>query len=173
MRNFPKALITLPRRFLWSSNAVTRAAPHVRDTNNVQRMWNYFVIASLPAWLIGLWSLGHQTNMAIADFQLEEVEGWRGWLLTQSGIGFEAGSFTACFTHGFLYFIPILAVALVVGAFWEALFARLRKKPVDEGLLAIAWLLALLMPATVPLLSLIHISEPTRPPSTSRMPSSA
>ncbi len=89
----------------------------------MQRVWNTFVIASLPAWLIGLWSLGHQTNMAIADFQVEEVSGWRGWFLTQSGIGFDAGSISACFIHGLLYFIPVIAVALAVGAFWEALFA--------------------------------------------------
>lgn len=151
MKDWLTAVVRLPARFLWSSNAVTRSAPHIRDSNNVQRLWNYFVIASLPAWLIGLWSLGHQTNMAIADFQLEEVTGWRGWLLTQSGIGFDAESISACLVHGLLYFIPVLAVALAVGAFWESLFATLRRKPVDEGLLAIAWLFALIVPATIPM----------------------
>lgn len=151
MKDWLTALSELPARFLWSSNAVTRSSPHIRDSNNVQRLWNYFVIASLPAWLTGLWSLGHQTNMAIADFQLEDVAGWRGWLLTRSGIGFDAASIGACFMHGLLYFIPVIAVALAVGAFWETLFARLRKKPVDEGLLAIAWLFTLMMPATVPM----------------------
>jgi Na+-transporting NADH:ubiquinone oxidoreductase subunit B len=151
MKVFFTALSSLPARFLWSSNAVTRSAPHIRDSNNVQRMWTYFVIASLPAWLIGLWSLGHQTNMAITDFQLEEVAGWRGWLLAQSGIGFDAESISACISHGLLYFIPVIAVALAVGACWEALFAAFRKKPVDEGLLAIAWLFALMLPATVPM----------------------
>jgi len=151
MKAFFITLTRLPARFLWSSNAVTRSAPHIRDSNNVQRMWSYFVLASMPAWLIGLWSLGHQTNMAIADFQLEEVAGWRGWLLTQSGIGFDAESVSACLAHGLLYFIPVISVALVVGACWEALFAVLRKKPVDEGLLAIAWLFALILPPTVPM----------------------
>lgn len=151
MKYFFTALSRLPVRFFLATNAVTRSAPHIRSGNNAQRVWNTFVIASLPAWLIGLWSLGHQTNMAIADFQLEEVAGWRGWFLTQSGIGFDAASISACLAHGFLYFFPIIAVALAVGAFWEALFATIRKKPVDEGLLAIAWLFALLLPATVPM----------------------
>jgi len=155
MKDWFDALARLPERFWWSSNSVTRSAPHVRDANNVQRMWNYFVFASLPAWLIGLWSLGHQTNLAIADFQLEEISGWRSWLLTQSGIGFDASSISACVLHGLLYFIPIFAVALVVGAFWEASFAALRKKPVDEGLLAIAWLFALMVPATVPMYQVV------------------
>ncbi len=151
MKDWLSTLATFPARFFWSSKSVTRSAPHIRDTNSVQRLWNYFVIASLPTWLIGLWSLGHQTNMALADFQIEKVSGWRGWLLTQSGIGFEADSIFACFIHGLLYFIPVIAVALAVGAFWEALFAKVRKKTVDEGLLAIAWLFALMLPATVPM----------------------
>jgi Na+-transporting NADH:ubiquinone oxidoreductase subunit B len=151
MKDWLAALSTFPSRFLWSSNAVTRSAPHIRGSNSVQRVWNTFVIASLPALVIGLWNLGYQINMAISDFQVEEVSGWRGWLLTESGIGFDAGSISACFIHGFLYFLPVIAVALAVGAFWEVLFARLRKKPVDEGLLAIAWLFALMLPATVPM----------------------
>jgi len=151
MRDWLSALSRLPSRFIWSTNAVTRQAPHIRGSNNVQRLWNYFVIASLPAWLIGLWALGHQTNLAIADFQLEEVAGWRGAFLAWSEVGFDAASISACMLHGLLYFLPVFLVALAVGAVWEATFASLRKKPVDEGLLAIAWLFALMMPATVPL----------------------
>lgn len=151
MNAFIRVFGTLAHRFLWSSNAVTRTAPHVRDANNVQRLWNYFVIASLPAWLIGIWSLGHQTNLAIADFQVAEPAGWRAGLLEFTGIGFDVFSFTACAVHGLLYFLPIFLVALLTGAFWEGLFATLRRKPVDEGLLAFAWLFALILPATVPL----------------------
>jgi Na+-transporting NADH:ubiquinone oxidoreductase subunit B len=151
MKEFLHAFATLADRFLWSSSAVTRQPPFIRDAANVQRMWNYFVIASIPAWLIGLWSLGHQTNIAIADFRLEEVPGWRAWLLEQSGIGFGAYDVLACFAHGLLYFLPIFVVALLVGAFWEALFASVRRRRVDEGLLMIAWFFALLLPATVPL----------------------
>ena len=151
MKTFFRSFVLLGRRFLWSSPTVTRAAPHIRDANNVQRLWNYFVIASLPAWLIGMWSLGHQTNLAIADFGLEEVPGWRAWLLAQSGIGFDAFSVTDCLAHGLLWFLPAFGVALLVGAFWEALFATVRKRRLDEGLLVIAWLYALMLPATTPL----------------------
>ncbi len=151
MKDWWYSFSRLPSRFAWSSSAVTRRAPHIRGSSNVQRLWNFFVIASLPAWLIGLWALGHQTNLAIADFRLEEVAGWRGGLLAWSGIGFDASSISACMLHGLLYFLPVFAVALAVGAFWETTFATMRKKPVDEGLLAIAWLFSLMMPASVPL----------------------
>jgi Na+-transporting NADH:ubiquinone oxidoreductase subunit B len=147
---------TLLRRFVKSSPSVTRAAPHIRDANNVQRLWNYFVAASIPSWLIGLWSLGHQTNLAIADFALEPVPGWRAWLLVRSGIGFDAFDVMGCMAHGALYFLPIFAVALLVGAFWESLFAAVRRKPLDEGLLYIAWFVALMMPANAPLYQVAH-----------------
>ena len=144
------------RRFILSSHTVTRAPPHIRDANNVQRLWNYFVIASIPAWLIGLWSLGHQTNLAIADFALDPAPGWRAALLLNTGIGLDAFDTMACVAHGALYFLPIFLVALLVGAFWESLFAAVRKKRVDEGLLYIAWFVALMMPADAPLYQVAH-----------------
>ena len=144
------------RRFILSSHTVTRAPPHIRDTNNVQRLWNYFVIASLPSWLIGLWSVGHQVNLAIADFAVKDVPGWRAWLLAKSGVGFDAFSVMDCVAHGALYFLPAFLVALLVGAFWESLFAAVRRKRLDEGLLYIAWFYALMMPASAPLYQVAH-----------------
>ncbi len=145
------AFSAMANHFFWSSSAVTRSGPHVRDSTSVQRLWNYFVIASLPAWLLGLWSLGRQTNYAIADFKLDAPPGWRGWLLQHTGLGFDAFNMVDCVLHGLLYFLPIFLVALTVGAFWTAVFAKMRRRPLDEGLLVNVWFFALLMPATVPL----------------------
>ncbi len=157
MNDFTAALRTLIDRFLWSSNTVTRCAPHIRDANNVQRMWNYFVFASLPALLIGMYSLGHQTNLAIQDFKLleSEIPGWRAQFLAWSGLGFDPVDIVACLAQGLLYFLPVFITALLVGAFWEALFAAVRRRPVDEGLLVTAWLFAMLLPATVPLYQVV------------------
>jgi Na+-transporting NADH:ubiquinone oxidoreductase subunit B len=146
----------LARRFVLSSHTVTRAPPHIRDANNVQRLWNYFVIASIPSWLIGLWSLGHQVNLAIASLGLDPAPGWRAELLVGTGIGLNAFDVMACVAHGALFFLPIFIVALLVGGFWESLFAAVRRKRVDEGLLYIAWFVALMMPADAPLYQVAH-----------------
>ena len=146
----------LARRFVLSSHSVTRAAPHIRDANNVQRLWNYFVVASVPSWLIGLWSLGRQTNLAIASLGLDPAPGWRAALLVKTGIGLDAFDTMACVAHGAMYFLPIFIVALLVGGFWESLFAAVRRKRVDEGLLYIAWFVALMMPADAPLYQVAH-----------------
>jgi Na+-transporting NADH:ubiquinone oxidoreductase subunit B len=156
VRQFTNNAVTLARRFILSSSQITRAAPHIRDANSVQRVWNYIVIASIPSWLIGLWSLGHQTNLAIADFALDPAPGWRAALLVKTGIGLDAFDVMACVAHGALYFLPIFIVALLVGGFWESLFAAVRKRPVDEGLLYIAWFVALMMPANAPLYQVAH-----------------
>lgn len=133
----------------------TLKAPHIRSDASVQAYWNAFVIASLPAWLAGLWSVGHQANLAIAQLQLRELPGWRAAILQHAGIGFEAGNAFACLMHGLLWFLPVFVTALLAGAVCQAVFARFRQRPVDEGLLYIAWFFALLMPATVPLFQVV------------------
>ena len=149
MKAFSDSFRIMIDRFLWSSHTVTRTAPHIRDANNVQRMWNYFVVATIPALLIGLWSLGHQTNLALADLHIHNPTGWRAAFLTWTGLGFSPFDIWACLVQGLLFFVPVFLTALVVGAFWEALFARFRKRRVDEGLLVTAWLLAMILQATV------------------------
>lgn len=138
-------------RFLWSYYRPTRSGPHIRDRNNVQRLLNNFVIASLPCWLIGLWNMGEQTHVAMQLVGATELPGWRAALLLQLGGSFDPGSVVDCWLHGFLYFLPIFLTALLTGALWEAVFAVRRNKPVDEGLLSIAWLFALILPPTIPL----------------------
>jgi Na+-transporting NADH:ubiquinone oxidoreductase subunit B len=138
-------------RFLYSSPATTRGAPHVRDASNVQRVMNKFVVATLPCWLIGMWNLGEQINIAMAQVGLAAAPGWRGALLSAAGVGYDPTNIGACLLHGFLYFLPIFVVALLTGTLWESIFAHHRRRPVDEGLLSIVWLYSLIMPSTAPL----------------------
>jgi len=151
MSGFLRSFSTMVDRFFWSSAAVARTGPHIRDGNSVQRLWNYFVIASLPVWAIGTWSLGRQTNLAISALELESVPGWRADWLSRLGVGFDPTSIVDCFLHGALYFLPMFLVALLVGAFWQAMFAKFRNQEPDEGLLVIAWFFALMLPATAPM----------------------
>ena len=150
-----RGLFQLLDRFLYSSPHTTITAPHIRDANNVQRLLSNFVIATIPCWIIGLWNLGEQTNFAMFQVGMTEAPGWRGTIMSALGVGYNPQDVIACFFHGFLYFLPIFILALLTGAFWESLFAQLRRRPVDEGLLAIAWLFALAMPATMPAYGII------------------
>lgn len=138
-------------RFLYSSSASARAAPYIRDGACVQGILNNFVIATIPCWLIGLWNIGYQSNLAMVEMSLTQLGGWRGGILGSLGIGYDPANMFACFTHGLLYFLPIFVVALLVSSFWDAVFSTLRRRSLDEGLLAFAWLFALILPAGTPL----------------------
>ena len=143
------ALVNVVDRFLYSGKTTTIAAPHVRDSLSTQQLLNTFVIASLPCWIFGMWNLGEQINLAMEIVGQEAAPGLRGEIIALLGADYDPDNDTANFLHGFLYWFPAFAVALVTGAFLEALFSKHRQRPVDEGLLAIAWLYSLMLPATV------------------------
>jgi Na+-transporting NADH:ubiquinone oxidoreductase subunit B len=144
-----RATFELLDRFLYSSPATTTGTVHVRDTNSVQRLMNNFVIASLPCWLIGLWNTGEQATSALQATGIEMLPGWRGELIYRLGIASDPANIGACVFIGLLYFVPVFVTALATGAFWEILFAQKRQRAVDEGLLAVAWIFCLILPATV------------------------
>ncbi len=72
-------------------------------------------------------------------------------MLEGLGVGTAPESVWADVCHGALYFLPVLAVSAVVGAFWERSFAHLRKRPRAEGLPVLALLFALSLPPSIPL----------------------
>lgn len=148
---YVSALSVLLDRFVWSRSTPTVGALHVRDRNNVQRMLNNFVIASLPCALIGMWNTGEQLHVAMELTGIATLPGWRATALLALGFDHDAASVAANLVHGLLYFLPVFLAALVTGAAWEAVFAVRRARPVDEGLLSIAWLFALILPPSVPL----------------------
>ena len=55
------------------------------------------------------------------------------------------------FWFGFNKILPIIIVTFASGAFWELLFAVVRKHPVSEGFLVTCALIPLTMPAGIPL----------------------
>lgn len=145
------SLAVLIDRFIWSRSTPTTFAPHVRDRNNVQRLLNNFVIASLPCGLIGIWNIGEQIHVAMEFTGMTELPGWRAAVFLMLGFEYDAASLAANLVHGLLYFLPVFGVALFTGALWEAIFAVHRRRPVDEGLLSIAWLFTLVLPPSVAL----------------------
>ncbi|MGI9290835.1 MAG: RnfABCDGE type electron transport complex subunit D [Gammaproteobacteria bacterium] len=146
-----RASFELLDRFFYSSPALTQGRVHVRDASSTQRLLNHFVIASIPCWLIGMWNTGEQTNVAMQLTGTESLPGWRGELIALLNLSYDPASIGVCVLIGLLYFLPVFLTALVTGAFWEILFAQKRGKPIDEGLLFIAWIFSLIMTATVPL----------------------
>tara|TARA_B100001029_G_C15063657_1_gene461042 strand:- start:5394 stop:6572 length:1179 start_codon:yes stop_codon:yes gene_type:complete len=114
---------------LFSTNEVTRSGPHIRDSIDTKRIMILVVIALLPLYIFGAINIGFQNSIAI-DL---ERSNWEN------------------FWFGFNKILPIIIVTFASGAFWELLFAVVRKHPVSEGFLVTCALIPLTMPAGIPL----------------------
>ncbi|WP_295539383.1 NADH:ubiquinone reductase (Na(+)-transporting) subunit B [uncultured Thiohalocapsa sp.] len=146
------AVFELVDTFLYTPATVTARAPHVRDGIDLKRVMIFVWIAVLPAALFGMINVGYQANQAMAGMGVEQVPGWRGaalWLLGAGG--YDPASPWDNFWHGAVYFVPIYAVTMAAGGFWEVLFASVRNHEVNEGFLVTSILFALTLPPDIPL----------------------
>ncbi len=152
-------LQALPRRLApaWAAPsaggavAAAPAAPHLRDGFSLEGAMRCVVMALLPCVFMAFYNTGYQVNADAAVAGLAPPPGWRGAVLAALGITFDPSSFWAAIAHGALYFLPVLAVTVIVGGWWQRLFARLRNRPTAEGFLVTALLFALLLPPSIPL----------------------
>jgi Na+-transporting NADH:ubiquinone oxidoreductase subunit B len=146
-----QAIFEMLDTLLYSPSDVARDAPHVRDAINLKRVMGLVVIGVLPCAVVGMWNTGYQANLAIQELGLAPPSGWRGELVAALGIGHDPGNAGAATFYGLLYFLPIYAVTLLAGGFWEILFAGIRNHEVNEGFFVTSILYALTLPATTPL----------------------
>lgn len=123
-------------------------APHIHTRLDTTRLLRWFVLASIPAALVGVWNLGYQT---LAFDPAHEVTAFGGGfaLLDLLGIDRDPTSFIACMVLGLGYSAPLLFVSMAVSAIWATVFARLRDRPIDPGWFVNSWLFVLLLPASV------------------------
>ncbi|MBT5224763.1 MAG: NADH:ubiquinone reductase (Na(+)-transporting) subunit B [Candidatus Marinimicrobia bacterium] len=114
---------------LFSTDERTHSGPHIRDSVDVKRVMILVVIALIPCYIFGAMNVGYQ--MAVALGQTSTLQ--------------------ENLMNGAFKILPIIAVAFASGAFWELLFAVVRRHPVSEGFLVTCALIPLVMPPTIPL----------------------
>lgn len=145
------AIFEMIDTLFYSPPDVTRGSPHIRDAIDLKRVMILVVFAATPCVLVGMWNTGFQANVALVALGMESVDGWRGAVMALLGVGYDPGSFYDNFVHGFLYFLPIYAVTMAAGGFWEMLFSGIRNHEVNEGFFVTSLLYAAILPATTPL----------------------
>ena len=134
----------------------TAAAPHIRDSRSIDGLMNRFIIATLPCWLIGMWNVGEQISVGMQIAGMDSLDDWRAALIEGVGLSIGPENILSNWLHGFLYFLPVFLTALIVGIFWEIVFAVNRRRPLDEGVLCIAWLFALILPPSVTFFQVVY-----------------
>ena len=135
--------------FLFSPSDVTSGATHVRDAVDLKRVMTYVWIAALPCMFMALLNTGYQANLAMETLGLQEVPGWRGWIVNL--FGHNPYNPLSDIVHGAMFFFPVYIVTLVAGGTWEVLFAVVRKHDVNEGFFVSSILFALTLPPSTPL----------------------
>ena len=135
----------------FTSNTVTKAAPHARSFVDMKRIMTYVVISTIPCVLWALYNTGFQTNAALSSLNPDVFNGWRIFLLQAIGIGLDPNSIWSNVAHGSLYFVPIYLTTLIAGGVCEVVFATVRGHEVNEGFLVTSMLFALTLPASTPL----------------------
>lgn len=138
--------------FFYRPADVTKTTAHVRDGIDLKRIMITVWLCTFPAMFFGMYNIGHQANMIMADMGIAGLETWRGTLIALFGAGYNPASIYDCIVHGAAYFVPIYVVVFVVGIAWEILFASVRGHEVNEGFFVTSVLFALICPPDLPLL---------------------
>ncbi|QDH79272.1 NADH:ubiquinone reductase (Na(+)-transporting) subunit B [Echinicola soli] len=116
--------------FMFSPNHTTGIkGAQVKDAIDLKRMMITVVIALLPCLLFGIYNVGEQHYLAVG----------------------EAVGFGEKFLLGLKLVLPIVIVAYAAGGIAEAVFAVIRKHPINEGFLVTGMLIPLVVPASMPL----------------------
>ena len=114
---------------LFSTDEKTESGPHIRDSIDIKRVMILVVISLVPCYIFGALNVGYQESLTYGI-----PSDWK------------TNIFSGLFKIG-----PILAVTFATGAFWEVLFAVVRKHSISEGFLVTCALIPLTLPATIPL----------------------
>jgi len=114
---------------LFSSDERTSSAPHIRDSIDIKRVMILVVLSLIPCYIFGALNIGYQNSLATGTDRV--------WLEN--------------LFFGTKVILPIIIVTFIAGAFWEILFAIVRKHEISEGFLVTCALIPLTMPPTIPL----------------------
>jgi Na+-transporting NADH:ubiquinone oxidoreductase subunit B len=115
--------------FLFVPDTTTKQGCQIRDAVDLKRTMITVVIALMPALLFGIWNIGYQHYLALA----ETVSFWYM-------IGF-----------GLAKALPVIVVSYVTGLAIEFTFAQIRHHQVNEGFLVTGMLIPMVLPPDIPL----------------------
>ena len=137
-----------------------KSGPHVRDYMDLKRTMSMVIIAMVPCLLMAIFNTGYQHFAALAqmvgDGATNPYPAQIGWL---QGLVFgveyapdlAAISFADQVVFGLQQMLPILIVSYGVGLTIEVVFSIWRSEEVSEGYLVSGMLIALVVPASIPL----------------------
>ncbi|MDA0272314.1 MAG: NADH:ubiquinone reductase (Na(+)-transporting) subunit B [Proteobacteria bacterium] len=134
----------------YSPGLVTKTSSHVRDAVDMKRVMAMVWVCAFFPMFAGMYHAGLQANIAMDAMGVENLAGWRGFLL-ELVAGYDANSIWDCMVYGAVFYVPIYMVVFVVGGLWEVVIATIRGHEVNEGFFVTSILFSLILPASIPL----------------------
>ncbi len=135
---------------LYTPSRVTVSGSHVRDGVDLKRVMITVWFAAFPAMFYGMYNVGYQATTAMANMGLTTTGDWHAfWIELCSS--YNPNSIWDCFWFGAVHYLPLYAVVFIVGGFWEALFATIRRHEINEGFFVTSILFSLILPPDIPL----------------------
>ncbi|MBL9079054.1 MAG: NADH:ubiquinone reductase (Na(+)-transporting) subunit B [Planctomycetes bacterium] len=132
-----------------------RTGTHVRDYVDLKRVMNTVIVAMLPCLLWAIWNAGaqhfHAIHALIAAGKTTADAYVTGWLQAIVPPNVTEPGAMENIVFGLQRMLPILIVSYGVGLGIEMLFSVVRKEEVSEGYLVSGMLIALIVPASIPL----------------------
>ena len=144
------AIYEMVDTIFYTPGKTTVGQSHVRDAVDMKRVMTTVWWCAFFPMLVGMYMVGHNATVAMQDFGIPALEGWRGMIISLMA-GYDPNSLWDCFVYGAVFYVPIYAVTFVVGGLWEVLFAVKRGHEVNEGFFVTSILFSLTLPATIPL----------------------
>ncbi|CAL1329479.1 NADH:ubiquinone reductase (Na(+)-transporting) subunit B [Candidatus Providencia siddallii] len=142
----------------YTSGYVTKSKSHIRDTTDIKRIMFLVYISIFPAMFWGIYNIGDQIisnlNHLYNNIELNTIikNNWH-YNFTRF-LGFSLlndAKYGSKIILGSIYFFSIYSVVFITGAFWEILFAIIRKHEINEGFFVTSILFSLTLPPTIPL----------------------
>jgi Na+-transporting NADH:ubiquinone oxidoreductase subunit B len=136
---------------MYTPGLVTKSGSHVRDNIDLKRIMIMVWLATFPAMFYGMYNVGLQASMAIAN-GLSVPDVWQVTLFQFFGGELKAdSSWWMQMWYGAYFYVPIYATVFIVGGFWEVAFSMIRGHEINEGFFVTSVLFSLILPATIPL----------------------
>ncbi len=150
--HFLEPLINANDTFLYEAPINTKKAPHIRDAIDVKRWMILVAVALIPCILMAIWNTGLQKYVySSGDFQLMNEYLSAGQSFNDYiDFATKNNRYITIIKEGLLIFLPLTLVSYLIGGFWEALFAIVRRHELSEGFLVTGILYALILPPTIP-----------------------
>lgn len=137
-------------------NTAPKSGPHVRDYVDLKRVMVTVIYALIPCLIWSVYNTGHQHFAEVAQMAADGGAAYQmGWLqglffADGYGPGAEATTWDKA-VFGLQQMLPIIVVSYFVGLNIEGIFSVIRKEEVSEGYLVTGLLIALIVPASIPL----------------------